>query len=62
MVKAVKYPHNPILTPVIDEDSFERASVYNPAAVVKDNKVFLIYRAEEDYYKKIYFSFRLGNK
>lgn len=57
-VKAVKYRNNPILVPIIEEGSFERAAVYNPAAIVKDNKVYLIYRGEEDYYEQ-YIS-RLG--
>lgn len=57
-VKVTKHLQNPIFTPLSDENSFERAAVFNPAAVVKDNKVCLIYRGEDDYYKK-YIS-RLG--
>lgn len=49
---AHKYCSNPILTPVINENSFERGAVYNPAAIVKNNKVYLFYRAEEVYYKE----------
>ena len=45
-IKAKKYSKNPILTPLLKERSFERASVYNPAAIVKDKKVYLLYRAE----------------
>ncbi len=41
-------PHegNPILKP--QGDGWESASVYNPAAVVKDGKVVLLYRAHAD--------------
>jgi len=49
-LQVTKYPNNPILTPHVAENSFEKACVYNPAAVVKDGKVFLLYRAEEGYY------------
>lgn len=57
-ITAHKYDHNPVLTPVNVENSFERACVYNPAAVTKDGKVYLIYRAEEEYYT--YYISRLG--
>lgn len=57
-ITAHKYEHNPILMPLNREKGFERAAVYNPAAVVKDDKVHLIYRAEEDYYT--YYISRLG--
>ena len=40
------YPQNPILRP--QGDTWESASVYNPAAVVKDDKVVLLYRAHAD--------------
>lgn len=49
-IQAHKYPKNPILTPRVEQESFEKACVYNPAAIVKDEKVFLLYRAEESYY------------
>jgi predicted GH43/DUF377 family glycosyl hydrolase len=49
-IKIAKYSGNPILTPRVESDSFEKASVYNPAAIVKDDKVYLLYRAEEAYY------------
>ena len=41
-------PHdaNPILRP--QGDGWESSSVYNPAAVVKDDKVVLLYRAHAD--------------
>src|SRR4051794_18640534 len=41
-------PHdaNPILRP--QGDGWESSSVYNPAAVVKDGKVVLLYRAHAD--------------
>lgn len=40
-----KYKHNPILRPNPDHD-FESAYIYNPAAIVADGKVFLLYRAQ----------------
>lgn len=51
-IKAVKYSLNPILTPVENQNRFDRASVYNPAVIVKNNSVYMIYRGEEDYYKR----------
>jgi len=50
MIEVKKYHKNPILTPHVGENSFEKACVYNPAAIVKNNKAFLLYRAEEGYY------------
>lgn len=49
-IQVTKYAGNPIMTPLVEEGSFEKACVYNPAAVVKDNKVYLLYRAEDKYY------------
>ena len=49
-IKAAKYFGSPILTPRVEESSFEKSCVYNPAAVVKDDKVYLLYRAEQGYY------------
>lgn len=49
-IQAKKYSKNPILTPVLKERNFETACVFNPAAIVKDKKVFLLYRAEDLYY------------
>ena len=40
------YAENPILRP--QGDGWESGSVYNPAAVVKDDKVVLLYRAHAD--------------
>lgn len=51
-IQATKYSQNPIMTPRVEEASFEKACVYNPAAIVKDNKVHLLYRAEDEYYDK----------
>jgi len=48
--KIVKYQKNPILTPVSNKGVFDRACVYNPGAIVKDGKVYLLYRAECIYY------------
>lgn len=42
----VAHEGNPILRP--QGDTWESASVYNPAAVVKDGKVVLLYRAHAD--------------
>jgi len=50
MIQIKKYSKNPILTPVLKERNFETACVFNPTAVVKDKKVFLLYRAEDLYY------------
>jgi len=44
MFKLKRYAQNPILTPK-KEHSWESRSVYNPAAVLKDGKVYLLYRA-----------------
>ena len=49
-IQAKKYSGNPILTPRVAKGSFEKACVYNPAAIVKDEKVYLLYRAEQGYY------------
>ncbi|OGH69695.1 MAG: hypothetical protein A2754_01825 [Candidatus Magasanikbacteria bacterium RIFCSPHIGHO2_01_FULL_47_8] len=49
-IRISKYSKNPILISQIGEKNFEKSCVYNPAAVVKDGKVFLLYRAEEAYY------------
>lgn len=51
-IRAQKYSGNPILTPRVEAASFEKACVYNPAAIVKDNKVYLLYRAEDEYYDR----------
>jgi predicted GH43/DUF377 family glycosyl hydrolase len=40
------YAENPVLTP--QGDGWESGSVYNPAAVVKDGQVVLLYRAHAD--------------
>lgn len=48
-----KYFKNPILTPTLKDGSFEKNSVYNPAAIVKNNKVYLLYRAEGTYKKYV---------
>ncbi|MCD4525718.1 glycoside hydrolase family 130 protein [Nocardioides sp. cx-173] len=40
------YEHNPILRP--QGDGWESASVYNPAAVVREGRVALLYRAHSD--------------
>ena len=50
MIKLKKYSKNPILTPISKENSFETACVFNPAAIVKGKKVFLLYRGEDLYY------------
>ncbi|HET7627312.1 MAG TPA: glycoside hydrolase family 130 protein [Bacillales bacterium] len=40
-----KYPKNPILSP--QGDSWEAKDVFNPTAIVHDNRVYLFYRAED---------------
>ncbi len=42
----VPYPHNPILRP--RGNSWESANLYNPAALVVDDRVVLLYRAHAD--------------
>jgi predicted GH43/DUF377 family glycosyl hydrolase len=42
----VKYPHNPILT--AGDYEWESKNVLNPSALVKDGKVYLFYRAQND--------------
>ena len=42
----VKNEKNPILRP--QGDSWEAKDLFNPAAVVKDGKVYILYRAEDD--------------
>ena len=49
-IHAQKYSGNPILAPRVEEGSFEKSCVYNPAAIVKDDKVHLLYRGEQGYY------------
>ncbi|CAG88529.2 DEHA2E21890p [Debaryomyces hansenii CBS767] len=41
----VKYEHNPILTPNPDNE-FENSYLYNATAIVIDDRVFLLYRAQ----------------
>lgn len=43
--KFEKYKHNPILTPNPDNE-FENSYTYNATAIVIDDKVFLLYRAQ----------------
>jgi predicted GH43/DUF377 family glycosyl hydrolase len=50
-MKFVRYSKNPILAPD-PQLSYEAAAVYNPCAIVRNNKIYLIYRAEEKYYDK----------
>jgi len=42
----VKYPHNPILT--AGDYEWESKNVLNPTAIVKEGKVYLFYRAQND--------------
>ena len=48
-VNPVLFPGDNIFRcPIIDQNiKWENKDVFNPAAVVKDNKVFLVYRAED---------------
>ncbi len=60
MIKIEKYSKNPILTPTLKDNSFEKVCVYNPGAIVKNNKVYLLYRAEatcEEYISRIGMAF-----
>jgi predicted GH43/DUF377 family glycosyl hydrolase len=40
-----KYAHNPILAPA--GDGWEAKDLFNPTAIVKDDRVYLLYRAED---------------
>ncbi len=40
-----RYEQNPIITPDATKD-YEKECVYNPCAIVHNNKIYLIYRAE----------------
>jgi len=42
-----KYKNNPVISPDPNKD-YEKKFAYNPAAIVHDNKVYLVYRAEGD--------------
>lgn len=45
-----KYYKNPIINPFpLKERKFENAGTYNGTAIKKDNKIYLIYRAEQGY-------------
>jgi len=46
MIKAQKFPQNPILLPDLEK---KEASVYNPAAIEKNGKIFLFYRSERGF-------------
>jgi predicted GH43/DUF377 family glycosyl hydrolase len=41
-----RYSHNPILSPI--GDSWESKDVFNPTAIVRDDKVYMLYRAEDN--------------
>lgn len=47
-----RYENNPIITPD-PKNSYEKECTYNPCAIVHDNKVFMIYRAEDIYGKYV---------
>lgn len=47
MIIAKKYSLNPIITPTLNSNQLHKeVSVYNPTAIVKDERVFLFYRSE----------------
>ena len=48
MIKLIRYKGNPILDPNPD-NQWESKAVFNPGAVLKDDKVFLLYRAVGEY-------------
>ncbi|EPZ46061.1 glycoside hydrolase family 130 protein [Alicyclobacillus acidoterrestris] len=41
-----KYEHNPIMTP--QGETWEAKDLFNPTAVVRDEKVYMLYRAEDN--------------
>jgi predicted GH43/DUF377 family glycosyl hydrolase len=49
--KLEKYKGNPILNPS-RKNKWESAAVYNGTAIMKDGKVFIFYRAEQNYYSE----------
>lgn len=48
MIQLVRYKGNPIFSPNPD-NQWESKAVFNPGAVLKNNKVFLLYRAIGEY-------------
>jgi len=48
MIKLIRYKGNPILSPNLP-NQWESKAVFNPAAVLKDGQVFLLYRAIGEY-------------
>lgn len=48
MVRLIRYKGNPILSPN-PSNQWESKAVFNPAAVLKDDQVFLLYRAIGEY-------------
>lgn len=49
MVRGKKYYKNPIIFPIINVKGSKETAVYNPGAIVKEGKVFLLYRSEKSY-------------
>jgi len=49
--KLKKYKKNPILSPS-KKNKWESAAVYNGTAVRKNGRIYIFYRAEQDYYNK----------
>jgi len=48
-MKLIRYEENPIITP--RGDDWEACATFNPAAIYKDGKIHLLYRAVGDYLK-----------
>lgn len=48
MIKLIRYKNNPILT-ANSRNKWESKAVFNPGAVLKDGKVYLLYRAIGEY-------------
>jgi len=49
MIRTKKYYKNPIIFPVLNQKGLRETATYNPSSIVKDRKVFLLYRSEEGY-------------
>jgi len=49
MISAKKYYNNPVIFPIINQKGLRETATYNPASILKDRKVFLLYRSEEGY-------------
>jgi len=52
MIKAIKYGQNPIFRALLNKNRPAEGAVYNPAAAVLNNKLYLFYRSEQGYERR----------